>query len=102
MDFFGLQEFFEESMLMLADKLNFKLPLPTEKVHLYEKESSLSDVDTETYNLLDCTNNLDIKLYLLAKRIFIKRFLNFLNKKTHKSLNLYQYLQNRIEYLKLI
>lgn len=100
--FFGLQEFFEESMLMLSDKLKIKLPLPTEKVHLYEKESSLNDIDPETYNLLDCTNNLDSKLYFIAKRIFVKKFLNFLNKKTGKDVDFYFYLQHRHELLESV
>lgn len=99
MDFFGLQEFYDESMYMLSTKLKINLPLPTTKVHLYEKETSQSDVDTQTYNLLQCTNNLDTKLYSLARKIFIKRLLGFIKQKTGKSLNIYDYLSNRAEYL---
>jgi len=99
MDFFGLQEFHEESMLMLADKLNIRVPLISEHKLSSFSQSIADQLDTETQNLLVHTNNLDNKLYFISRKIFEHRMLKFINHRLNTKLNIYYYLTNRDKYL---
>jgi len=98
-DFFGLQEYNEESMLMLADKLRIHTPLLTERKQYFDNESFSNQLDTQTQNLLFHTNNLDNKLYFIARYVFEKRLLNFINQKSKVNIGIYKYLSNRRKYL---
>lgn len=99
LNFFGLQEYHEESMLMLANILKIKVPLLTDRKQYFGNESFSDQTDTETQNLLFHTNNLDNKLYYFARYIFEKRLITFINKQLNTRLNIYEYLSNRQKYL---
>lgn len=98
-NFFGIQEYNEESIIMLADKLKIKSPLLKERRMFYNNESCFNQVDTETQNLLYHMNNLDNKLYFIARHIFEHRMLNFINKKLNKNMMIHEYLFGRTKYL---
>lgn len=98
MDFFGLQEYFPESLLMLSSILGIKAKIPQEKLGSYAGVS-LSQLDQETIKLLHSNNHLDNKLYFIAKTIFEKRMLHFVNQRLHTNLNIINYLSNRDKYI---
>jgi len=99
LDFFGLQEYHEESILMLCDKLKINAPLLKNKKMVSDPQLRNIGYDIETQNLLNSTNDLDNKLYILSRHIFENKMILFINSKLNRKLTLYSYLSNRNNYL---
>lgn len=68
-DFFGLQEFYDESLIMLAGKLGWPLPVYRKKNITKKKE----EVSPETLEFLKRANQWDIRFYDAARIIFLER-----------------------------
>jgi len=79
--FFGLQEFYDESLIMLANELQWPLPVYRKKNVTGKKES----VPEPTLEFLRDANRWDLMLYEEAKQLFAQR-MSRMTPKDHKRL----------------
>jgi Sulfotransferase family len=86
-DFIGLQEFYDESLIFLADDLDAPLPVYRIKNVTRKKEQ----VSPATLEFLKEANKWDIKLYNLAREKFTER-LHRMTTRQHKRLKLLRVL----------
>lgn len=68
-DFFGLQEYYDESMVMLGNKLGWPLPIYRKKNLTKKKEV----VSAATMEFLKDANKWDVLLFDKAKEMFVER-----------------------------
>ncbi len=99
LNFFGLQEYHEESMIMLAKKIGVKVDLLNDRKQYFNNESFSQQYNLETNNLLHQINNIDDILYNLARKFFERDMIKFVNRSLNCNINLYQYLSQRNLYL---
>lgn len=68
-DFFGLQEFYDETLVLLASELDWPLPVYRTKNRTKKKET----VSPQTMEFIRQANTWDILFYAEARKIFIQR-----------------------------
>ena len=99
LDFFGITEYYYESMYMLADKLKTEPPEKEYRLQTSTIESNFQNLDNESISLLEKINNQDCVLYDTAKKEIEVKMIKFINNKLNLNLNLNEYIIKRKQYL---
>ena len=73
----GIIEMFDESLFLLGKVLNWNNIPAYVKTNITENKIAFSEVPTETVQLIERNNSLDIQLYQWAKEQFIKKWQQF-------------------------
>lgn len=99
LDFFGIKELHDESLILLSHQLNKPLrPLNERRMFDGTTTESMNLTD-EQVEILESINQKDKLLYAMAKKLFIRRWLKYLRQQHNLQLTYYDYLRNRASIL---
>lgn len=99
LNFIGLQEYFEESLLMLSDQLGITFNKEFKNFRENKVRSENYPITKEYKELLYSLNIHDTLLYNIGKRLFIMKWLKFIKRKLDIHTDLQGYLLRRDEIL---
>ncbi len=92
-DFFGMQDHYDESLILLSAQMEWKLPLYRRK----NEGNMTKNVSASTLQFLKKENHLDVALYAHATKLFATR-LSLMTGEEKKKLNRLQSLNHLVSY----
>lgn len=102
LNFFGICELHEESLILLGNTIGVNLPVQRERQMVIGRNSESIELSTNDLRLLTSVNMYDSFLYETAKKLFIRKWMVFIKSKYNFVGGFYDYVCNRESILREI
>lgn len=92
---FGIQEFYQESLLLFAATFSWTIVYDNERHMTFTGRPALESEDKKTIEALKKINGVDIELYKYAREQFLNRYLEVIQLQLANKISMKEFLDNR-------